>query len=101
MCERDGVLYKLGFWNAVGSTGFRVGYVRKVYWLGNFEGEREVVSALVGRELRIVEGVGQEVVQQRAEGQPVRPARGEVLQLHILREQGPLADAQGCCCWGL
>lgn len=54
------------------------------YSLGNFEGEREVVPALVGRQLGVVERVWQEVVNQRAEREPVRPARREVLQLYIL-----------------
>lgn len=55
------------------------------YSLCDLEGEREVVPAGGGRELGVVEGVGQEVVQQRAERQPVRPARREVLQLYILQ----------------
>lgn len=59
-------------------------YIRYGYSLGNFEGERKVVSAFLRRELGVVEGVRQEVVHQRAERQPVRPTRGEVLQLHIL-----------------
>lgn len=44
------------------------------------------MSAFLRRQLGVVEGVGQEVVHQRAERQPVRPTRGEVLQLHILEE---------------
>lgn len=47
------------------------------------------MSARFGAQLRVVERVGQEVVQQRAERQPVRPARGEVLQLHILDNTPP------------
>lgn len=62
------------------------------YLLGNFEGERKVVAAFVGRELGVVEGVRQEVVHQRAERQPVRPARGEVLQLHILQVVNCVVD---------
>lgn len=64
--------------------------------LGNFEGEREVVPAPVGRERGVVEGVGQEVVQQRAEREPVRPARREVLQLHILHTTLHFVPLRSC-----
>lgn len=64
---------------------FKVIYKWNTNSLSNFEGEREVVPAFLRRQLGVVERIRQEVVQQRAERQPVRPARREVLQLHILK----------------
>ena len=62
--------------------------------LERVEGEREVVSAVLTLELREVELVRVEVVRERAERQPVRPAAREVLDLHALhtRPQNALVN---------
>lgn len=41
----------------------------------NFESERKVVAACFLAQLRVVEGVWQEVMYKRTKCQPVRPAR--------------------------
>ena len=50
------------------------------------EGEVKIISAILGVQLRVVEGVRVEVVDEGAEGQPVVPAGGEVGHLDVLRE---------------
>lgn len=47
--------------------------------LCNPEGQFEIMPALFGREGAVVEGVGQEMMNQRAKSQPVCPAAREVV----------------------
>lgn len=62
------------------------------YSLGHGEGQLEVLLPLRGAQGAVVEGVREERVHQGAEGHPVAPAGGEVLQVHVLptrQGQGP------------
>ena len=52
--------------------------------LGRFKRQRKVVGLVFGFELRVIEGVRVEVVDQSAKGQAVVPARAKVLDLHVL-----------------
>lgn len=53
--------------------------------LGHAEGQLEVILPLRGAQGTIVEGIGKEGVHQGAEGHPIAPAGGEVLQVHMLQ----------------
>lgn len=68
------------------------------YSLGHSEGEREVVAALLGRQLRVVECVRIEVVDQCAEGQAVRPCRREVGYLNVLYGRGKRLELRSLHC---
>lgn len=57
------------------------------YLLGHGEGQLEVLPPLHRAQGIVVEGIGEEGVHQGAEGHPVAPAGGEVLQVHVLRGQ--------------
>ena len=54
--------------------------------LCSVEGQLEVMPAVLGVQLRVVEGVREEVVDKGTEGQPVVPARREVGHLDVLGE---------------
>ena len=41
------------------------------------------------RKCRVVKGVGEELVDERAEGHAAAPARGEVLDVHVLWGRKP------------
>lgn len=53
------------------------------------EGQGEVMPALCGVQRGVVKGIGEELVDEGAEGHAAAPARGEVLDVHVLRASGP------------
>lgn len=63
----------------------------KGYLLGNTKRELEIVSSILSVELRIVESVGHEVMQESAECETIGPRRGEVGYAHVLVVVGHLA----------
>lgn len=58
--------------------------------LGRAEGHLEVVSAVTGAQRAVVEGFGEEVMHQSAEGHAVAPAGREVLDIHVLTREDNL-----------
>lgn len=56
--------------------------------LGGGEGHLEVLAPVLRAQLPVVKGLREEVVHQRAEGHAVAPARGKVLDVHVLRGGG-------------
>lgn len=60
--------------------------------LGGGEGHGEVVAPRAWLQAAVVEGVGEEAVQERAEGQAAAPAPREVLHVHVL----PRVEGSGC-----
>lgn len=53
--------------------------------LSHGEGQLEVLPPLCGAQRVVVKGAREEGVHQGAEGHPIAPAGGEVLQVHVLR----------------
>lgn len=64
--------------------------------LGGGEGQGEVVASVARVQAAVVEGVGEEAVEEGAEGQAAAPAPREVLHLHVLpRAEGGQAAPHG------
>lgn len=66
------------------------------------------MAALRGLQGSIVKGIGEEFVDEGAEGHAAAPAGGEVLDVHVLQESGPRAGLSeppagrpGCIALGL
>lgn len=55
-----------------------------IYSLCGFKGHLKVLSAIARTEGGVVESIWEEVMHQSAEGHPVTPAGGEVLNFHVL-----------------
>lgn len=58
-----------------------------LYSLCCFKGHLKVLPAIARAEGGVVKGLREEVVHQSAEGHPITPAGGEVLNIYVLRQE--------------